>query len=320
VGVGKTIVFGFFCILLFFFFFQKRRMWSSTISTSVSPRELLENCFLSHSFNQKYHSRCGHVSVEIVAPERVDETHWRLRSIFIVSMVAESTPAMLRSIIGGLDAQVQQETLVEFGGDPLRLHATATSKIASGPGARLNSSAEWDLTGGEVKLLTSVKYQSSGFAERLIASSLEQAASGKARESIELWWVLAQEAVAASRVVASPRQLGNVQRALSFGSELVENRDIGENHSEDDDVMSSVGDEFVDASSMLESPSLRSSSGLLELLQSEAQNLKVEVEALEQRRDQLFEFFCSVFFFFFCFFLTTKQKGKIGQLRCVLRM
>ncbi len=166
------------------------------------------------------------------------------------------------------------------------LHASAVSKIASGPGSRLHSSAEWKLQNNEIFLSAQVRYQANGFADRLIASSVELAASGKARQSLELWWKLAKEHVAkAVRVAPAPA----VQRTLMFEDVAANAGSSADLEEDSDDIDSNSGGEttFVDASSMFESPSISNTSGILEVLEREAQGLQAEVESLEQRRVEL---------------------------------
>lgn len=273
-------------------FEAKEGMWSSSFPTNISARELLEHCFLSPVFNLQYHARCGHASVSLLPPESLSARSWKLTVRFVVSMVADGAPNLLRSLVGGLSADVEQVTLVELTDDGVLLKASASSKIASGPGARLQSSASWELGSGSMQLTARVQYQPSGFADRLIASSVEGAASGKARESLELWWKLAQEAVARSREEVAARVAApGVQRALSFdeAESPGTSEQIQEEDEDDDEESGGGGAAFFDASSVFEtsSPSLSSTSGMLELLEREAQGLQAEVKSLELQREQL---------------------------------
>ena len=255
-------------------------MWhSGALPTSLTVQETLD-CFLSKQFLEAYHTRCGHSRLEIGPTERSEgASQWKRVTRFAVSMTDNGAPSLLRSLLGALDVSVEQTTVIETLEGGTRLLVRASSVIPSGPASRLASAATWDLRHGEMRLQTEVKFGASGFAQRLVASSVEQSASGKARESMELWWQMAQQQAAQGRLLSPISGSQGVQRALSFEEDEEEEE---EEEEEDDD-----GAVFEDACSILESPSLQGRSGLAALLAREAGGLNAAVEGLRERRERL---------------------------------
>jgi hypothetical protein len=171
---------------------------------------------------------------------------------------------------------VEQETELQV--EASRLTASATSRVVSGAGSGLRSRSEWLLEKGVLRLRSEVAFESGGYFVGVLKRGMEGPAASKAQELMELWWKLAQQRLQHRQARAEP----SVQRALSFDQE-----DVDDDDEEDQDSGSVIAEAFVDASSMLESPSLSSASGMLDVLEREAQNLEMEVVALEQRRIDL---------------------------------
>ena len=249
----------------------------------------MDHCFLSREFAMAYHAACGHGNVKVSVPERQGAGRWRTRVRFEAGMVDASTPGMLGRLLGGLAAQVEQVVEVaaaEEAGERGSLEARGSSSILSGPGAKLRSSAEWRMRRGSVELSTRVEYESSSYADRLIAGVAAQAAGKRAGEAMELWWKMAREAVARARM-ASPAERGGVQRALTF-DDVPDTPAQGAADSESSwDEEEEAGLTFFDASSVMESPTLRETSEFLQVLSNEARDLAQNVEALEERRNEL---------------------------------
>jgi hypothetical protein len=139
-----------------------------------------------------------------------------------------------------------------------------------------------------------VEYKCEGFADRLIASTVERAAIKKASDQMERWWAIAQEELAKQRLLPSPVSGGQgVQRILSF-AELEEDEEFEEGRSrrfedeeEDDEWDEKMEWKFEDAVSHLDSPTLRGTQGMLELLSVEALQLQEHKEAVLRRRETL---------------------------------
>ncbi len=260
-------------------------MWrSGALATSMTVQDALD-CFMSKQFLEAYHLRCGHVRLEIgpAVAEGNEGAAWRRVTRFAVSMVDGRGSSLMRSLLGGLDVGVEQTTVIELLDAGARLLVRARSAIASGPASQLASCATWELKGWEMRMETEVKFGGTGLAQRLMAGTIEQSAGDKAKELMGLWWQMAQEEAAQNRLRSPISSSQGVQRALSFDEVGSERED------EEEEEDGKWADErlFEDASSMLQSPSVRQKSGLLVVLAAESKDLAGEVEALRERRNRL---------------------------------
>ena len=210
----------------------------------------------------------------------VEEGHWVRKAEFIATIVDENTSSYLRSVLGLLDTRVFERTdlYLSEGGQKLVVKGESSMSLL-----RMSASTEFVVTNGKAKMKAEAKYTPSGYADRLIASTIEKSAIARAEHAFERFWHFAK---LEARVVSPVTKSGGlaVQRVLKFNED--DNEDLEYVDDEEEGTASEDDANFVfeDAVSMHEVSTLTETRGFLSVLERETLAIGKEIEMLRERR------------------------------------